>query len=228
MAFTDRMIPFHKRFGFVVGAMDHHVLLSPYLTNYKIAVVPSNISTRGATRTPTICLKTLSKNDLRDLRNDKLYSYQVPRKSSEYIISRYLDHPIYSYKIFGVIEDGGVQAFGVIRLVSAGNSVALRLVDYIGPDKKIVDFFGGASYILKEFDGEYIDFYSYGIPKRLFEEAGVLNRRDTRGLIIPNYFEPFLRENQDLIIAFVTLTDESKVRLFKGDGDQDRPSRIPN
>ena len=224
---TERMIPFHKRFGFVVGEMDHHVLLSSYRRNYKIAVVPQTISIREMACTSTTSLRKLNKKDLRSITNDRIYSYQVPRKSSAYVISRYLDHPIYTYKVYGVIENGSVQAFGVIRRIVVDNSVVFRLVDYIGPDKNIVEMFLGAQSILKEHDAEYIDFYSYGIPKRLLKETGVLNRKEVRGLVIPNYFEPFLQKNQELLIAFDTRTNAPNVRLFKGDGDQDRPSRIP-
>ena len=134
---------------------------------------------------------------------------------------------MYSYKVYAVIENGTVQAFGVLRLIFVEHGVVFRLVDFVGPSEKIVDFFKGVNRILEEFDGEYLDCYSYGIPKKYFEEAGALNRKDTRGLVIPDYFEPFLKENQDLLIGFNTIYPASDVRLFKGDGDQDRPNRIP-
>jgi hypothetical protein len=223
---TERMIPFHKRFGFVFGEMDHHVLLSPYRRNYKIAVVPSTVSVKEKACNSSIFLRSLDKKDLKSIANDRLYSYQVPRKSSAYVISRYLDHPVYTYRVYGVIENGSVQAFGVIRLVAVNGSIAHRLVDYLGPDKYIVDFFLGAQSILKECDGEYVDFYSYGISKRLFKKVGVLNRREIRGLVIPDHFEPFKQNNRDIHFAFDAVENASDVRLFKGDGDQDRPSRL--
>jgi hypothetical protein len=223
---AEEMIPFHKRFGFVIGEMSHHVLLSSHCENYKIAVVPTNISTETVASRSTTCLRRLDKNDLVSTGLERLYTYQVPKKSSAYIVSRYLNHPVYSYRIYGVIRDGRVEAFGVIRLVVVGKSVALRLVDYVGPDNKIIDFFDGAHDLLRKYTGEYLDFYSYGISERLFKEAGVLNRKEVDHMIIPDHFEPFVQKNQNLLIAFSTEANTSNVRLFKGDGDQDRPNRM--
>jgi len=51
-----------------------------------------------------------------------------------------------------------------------------------------------------------------------------LNRKKIKNLIIPNYFEPFKRINIDLNYAYKDLKKDSPVRLFKADGDQDRPN----
>ena len=42
--------------------------------------------------------------------------------------------------------------------------------------------------------------------------------------IIPEYFEPFVNKNIDLYSAYIS--NEKNIRLFKGDGDMDRPSKI--
>ena len=47
--------------------------------------------------------------------------------------------------------------------------------------------------------------------------------RDIDVIIIPNYYEPFEQKNID--INFSTNIHEG-FRMFKGDGDQDRPNSI--
>ena len=68
--------------------------------------------------------------------------------------------------------------------------------------------------------------YSFGVPINLLEEAGLTNRKNEEGLIIPNYFEPFVKENVDITYAYKADDHHPPIRLFKGDGDQDRPAQI--
>ena len=71
-----------------------------------------------------------------------------------------------------------------------------------------------------------MDIYSYGISKKILKKAGYINRYNVKNLIVPNYFEPFVRENVDIFCAFKTSLNKKKIKLFKGDGDGDRPSII--
>ena len=61
-------------------------------------------------------------------------------------------------------------------------------------------------------------------PDGFFEEtlATRINQK-LDNLIIPNYFNPYLQKNIE-IYFFVDSKKIDKVRLFKGDGDQDRPT----
>ena len=43
--------------------------------------------------------------------------------------------------------------------------------------------------------------------------------------IVPNYFEPFLKQNINIDYAFKS---KSPYVIFKGDSDQDRPNLIKN
>ena len=69
-----------------------------------------------------------------------------------------------------------------------------------------------------------MDIYSYGVPIDIIEKAGFLDRQEYDNLIIPNYFEPFERKNVDLRYAYKVKESSDPVRLFKADGDQDRPN----
>ena len=76
--------------------------------------------------------------------------------------------------------------------------------------------------MLKE-KNEYIDIYEVGIEDATLEEAGFIERKEEDSNIIPNYFEPFVQKNIEI---YYMSNCKDKFRIFKGDGDQDRPSVV--
>ena len=70
-------------------------------------------------------------------------------------------------------------------------------------------------------NAEYIDILNFGISKQIFENLGFVKLNINDDLIIPNYFEPFIRENHELNCAYRSKGDYV---FFKADADQDRPS----
>ena len=71
---------------------------------------------------------------------------------------------------------------------------------------------------------EYIDFYYHGIPDRYLIKTGFKIRKNNSKIVIPNYFEPFLRENIEINYAVKKTSYLYKQFLFKGDCDQERPN----
>ena len=64
---------------------------------------------------------------------------------------------------------------------------------------------------------------NYGIPSDIIETLG-FDLLDPKGnLVIPNYFEPFLRKN---ILIDIAIKSKHDCVIFKADSDQDRPSII--
>ena len=44
-------------------------------------------------------------------------------------------------------------------------------------------------------------------------------------MVVPNYFEPFVNKNIDISVGYRKYNNiKGNVRIFKGDGDQDRPT----
>jgi len=119
-----------------------------------------------------------------------------------------------------------VQALCVIRPIFKKDSTVLRFVDFIGPNEMFPLLQRFVFDLLKANNAEYMDLYSHGIPSILLQKAGFMDRKKRKDLIIPNYFEPFERKNKDIILAYKCSLKRPAVRLFKGDGDQDRPSQI--
>nr|MCR4746137.1 hypothetical protein [Lachnospiraceae bacterium] len=74
--------------------------------------------------------------------------------------------------------------------------------------------------LMKKNNYEYIDFYEYGLDDIYLKNAGFNERIIEDENIIPNYYEPFEKQNVDIWGHFQTDT----ALIFKADGDQDRPN----
>ncbi len=146
----------------------------------------------------------------------------IPFKDNWYVNHRFFSHPYYKYQLWGIKEEKAeVEAIFVTRDVQYNNSKAIRIVDYYGKQ----ELFGKTGCfwndILKNDMYEYVDFYEYGFCKEALEDAGFILREDNDMNIVPNYYEPFLRENVESWIHFT----DSNTLFFKADGDQDRPNQ---
>jgi hypothetical protein len=65
----------------------------------------------------------------------------------------------------------------------------------------------------------------FGIPENILFKSGFNKlKRKSSETIIPNYFEPFEQKNIT-IDFFVSSQEMGNVRIYKGDGDQDRPNK---
>ena len=114
----------------------------------------------------------------------------------------------------------------VSRIISIKGKNVIRIIDYFGSNESLEKSYVLFIYLFKKYNAEYIDMYSFGIPSKSLEFAGLINIGNQKGLIIPNYFEPFVKKNINLTFAYKAEKPHPKIRLFKGDGDQDRPSQI--
>ena len=99
---------------------------------------------------------------------------------------------------------------------------SLRIIDFNGDHKKIRFIGGQLIKFIEKNNYEYLDFYNFGIDKKYFKSAGFSEVNND--VIIPNYYEPFLRKN--IKINFAVYPKIKNFILFKGDCDQERPSLI--
>ena len=110
------------------------------------------------------------------------------------------------------------------RVATHAGRCALRVVDYVGPDAAVPGLGALVLTEVRRLGAEYADVHNWGIDPALFEAAG-FSRVDPSGAdIVPNLFEPFERHHSP--VRFALKTTHPAV-LFKGDGDQDRPSQSP-
>lgn len=143
-----------------------------------------------------------------------------PYKSLNYISRRYFDFPIYTYEVYGVqTSDTVYSSVLVLRKEIYKTRCVLRFVDCLGDVTLIKNCTQALDMLLAQCGGEYIDMYCVGLDEGTLTMAGWRKVQES-GNIIPNYFNPFVRENIEIRYC----TTDRDIVLFKGDGDQDRPS----
>jgi hypothetical protein len=224
---SSDVMPFYQWQRFDSGSMDHHVILSPFLNEFKVAQVPSfkeYIQGNAVNREESHSFSKINKAQLIKLNTDGIYAHQTPIKSDTFIINRYFNHPTYKYSVYALMNDENIDALCIVRPIFIKDSVVLRFVDFIGQNQAFLVLYDYLIEILDQYNAEYIDLYSYGVPLDILKESGFLNRKKINDLVVPNYFEPFKRINIDLNYAFKDLKKNFPVRLFKADCDQDRPN----
>lgn len=208
---------------FQTGYLSHYYILNPDIIDFNIAVVPSNVLKKESFGFDSEY--KLKHIDIETLQDAPTNLYR-PLKSKVFFINRYFKHPFYHYHFLGIYNsDNVLTSIWVYRKIEVRNSSCLRIVDVLGKFDEIDRLKEQFIEILREENAEYIDVLNYGIPSYIFHKIGFeeLNY-DSNEVIIPEYFEPFLRENKKIIIAYDSDYDDYVV--FKGDGDQDRPNMI--
>jgi len=223
---NSRVHTFYKRQGFKVVVMDHHVVLSSFVKEFKVAKVPEDLKVQSQKENFSATFQKLTIKHLQNLKTDMLYLHQLPLKSDTYIINRYLNHPVYRYEVYAISKDNMVQALCVIRPIFKEDSVVLTIMDYIGPSKAFPLLHDLILYLMKEYNAEYVDFYSHGLPVDFITRAGFINRKNVKKLIVPGLFEPFEKKNFEIRCGYFNSQNQISVRIFKGDGDADRPREV--
>lgn len=204
--------------GNTVRKMNHYYMLNQSLKEYKIAVVNRMMPLPADLREGNIY--RISDFDI--IRERFAFDEnQIPYKDGWYVERKFFRNPRRNYQVYGITADGGEQslaAFFVTRECEANGKKALRILDYYG-DREA---FGGIGRNLQKLMDveryEYIDFYEYGFEEAYLKQAGFVQRDGEDPNILPNYFEPFIRENVDIWIHY----EKEGTLFYKADGDQDR------
>jgi len=217
---------FQKLLGYKCGYLDHFFLTSDKFK--KKLIYPQNFSNYKKIEKKVNYKKLKSEKDILEL-SKEIFNYQEPQKTPRYLINRYFRNPFYKYIMYAVESKKKISAVFVFRICSYNDSSAVRIVDFIGSNymfsrgKYLFDF------ILKETSADYIDIYCYGVPKSYLKASNLENIKKyyNKNLIIPNYYEPFIKRNINLTFAYkVNKKIVKNIRFFKGDSDLDRPNMI--
>lgn len=138
-----------------------------------------------------------------------------------YFREKYEKHPSYQYQL---VHAPLCDISLVFRLVDVPNKGrAMRLIDCGGNLGALPRVMGAIVAMAKAAGVEYVDILAHWPLPEDLENAGFRRVQDE---IVPNYFEPFVQKNVTIEFA-VKNRDVASIAVFKGDGDQDRPSRIP-
>jgi hypothetical protein len=155
--------------------------------------------------------------------DDEMFNAYNSFKTKNFYINRYFKHPWYDYKLYCIKRDG-VKAILVTRECCAENSKCLRIVDYIGKHDWLVFVNDKIKKLLEENDYEYIDLIIAGEDSDLLKKAGFVDKDVDKKIVIPNYFEPFVKENVQMYYAYYNRS--RPLVIYKADSDQDRPNYV--
>lgn len=222
---SKTVVPMYKFLNFDVGQLKQFVLINTSIEKYNVVELGSY--------TPTIAksdsdyaLKKLNKESLLSISKleTKALFHSYPKKNIEYIINRYVIHPMFSYDIYSIDFHGIIKGLIVTRMIEINNSKVMRIIDFQGD-------YASLSYLNKQLMAiivkkgcEYIDFVQKGIPDDYLISTGFVEVNNIGGLIVPEYFEPLVKKN--IALDYARLGEDSNFLLCKGDSDQDRPSKI--
>lgn len=216
-----KALPLYNLVGFRTGYLDQFVWVNPTLEAYKILkdVLPQSWQMDTSSLTT---VRPLGPGQL-EASFTQLDQKDAPQKSLWYFKRRYLEHPVYRYRIQGVFEGESPSArltgVGVWRIQPHDGASVAKIIDWIGPLAGFPAFLRSIQAACLEEGCEGADLYCTGIAEQLITDAGF--RRAEGSAVFPNYFNPYLARN--VPVTFAT-TAAAPFRMFRGDGDQDRPS----
>ena len=147
-------------------------------------------------------------------------------KSKNYFNNKYSLNPFYRYYFLNFYKNKKFIFFLIVRKIKINkyNSFIFRIVDIYGQDFK-VNISSLIEKFLYEHKAEYIDFMNYGIEFKELKLMGFQKKNNSQ--LIPNFFEPFIEKNENLDLCILLNNSNNKrITINKGDGDQDRPNKI--
>ena len=215
----------YQRLDLATGKMTQWYRLNPAVKDFRIAAVKNPSIPLASAQELSPKVRLTKYENFSDLTQDFSFdayiaSNPLPLKESWYVNHRYFQHPIYHYDVYGAGTQGAkADALVVFRIQECQGARALRLVDIIGNTERLYCLTPLIDKLLSEEQAEYVDIYEKGLSADAMEKAGWLTVA-TSGNIIPNYFAPFVQQNVDILYY----TSEPRLKLFKADGDQDRPN----
>jgi hypothetical protein len=211
----------YKLLKFEIGYLNHYYFANSNNNVFKICSIDSE--------------KVINSNNLKsDCKIDILDSvsnlqktpraHYRPFKSINYLICRYENHPFYNYKFWMIKKSTEETAILVVRKIQVDDSFCFRIIDVLGDLSRLNNLSAELHRILVEENAEYVDFLNYGIDEKVFYNLGFMKKNEAE--IIPNYFEPFSRSNNNIQFAYKSHFEP--YIIFKGDSDQDRPNLLKN
>ena len=210
----------YEYLGYYTGEMKHWYRLNNKelyrIANVKDFLIPQVYEYE---KYKLIKIETFDELETKYELDNRVKETSVPFKEKWYIQTRYFEHPMYKYEVYGIEYEEKINLIVIMRITECNDSKILRVIDCIGNFELLTYITASFDDLLKKYDAEYIDFYETGLPDSIFNNAGWLDVKKTEN-IIPEYFSPYECKNID-IYYFSTQKD---MVLFKGDGDQDRPN----
>ena len=218
----------YKYLGFHVGALNHYFIPNQKINEHKISIIPDRILKINISpfKDENFFFKKVELKDLKESFDFNKYNFRLPYKDLNYFKRRYYQHPIYHYDVYGSYNGSKIIAIAVVRISEHNKSTCMRIVDFYGEEYIIGSIAAYLMEVMYVDKHEYIDFFCLGLSEATILKAGFLKvNHDEGDIVIPNYFEPFVQKNIG-ISYFTDSKNLENLRIYKADGDQDRPSFI--
>ncbi len=216
---SKKAVRLHKLLGCEIIEMDHYYRLADR-TNYRIAKV-SDKKIPVAEETGYSLEHIYSVEEMKQVIPEKILMNQLLSKDYNYIEKRYFSHPVYHYDVWKIADAGGhSHSVLITREERVRNNRICKIIDFYGRTEDLGKIARALDHQMEDKGYEYVDIYSYGISVKIYEQGGFVRCDENSKNIIPNYFYPFMQENISLKMVQPELDG---IRLFRGDGDQDRP-----
>lgn len=201
--------------------LNQYYILNDECTDFHIANIPHDAIGKDKHYSSSSKYELIKIDNIGTITDADIQHNYFPMKSLRYLMNRFQFHPIYKYHFWGVYEGTTLHAILIGRIINVDGHSVIRIMDVYGKLEGLSSIYSEVQKLLKENNAEYLDCLNYGIDPSVFDTMG-FNTLDVNGnIIIPNYFEPFLRENVVLNGAYRA---NFHYTMFKADSDQDRPN----
>ena len=195
---ADKAVGIYKYLNFYTNKLNQYVIINRELEKYKIAHIQNpkiNSINNNNLKNQYNVKKILNESQIDNFNFDD-YKSNIPFKTKNYFIKRYFKHPIYKYDVYGLYDFDKIVSLYVTRLQSFEKSHVIRIVDFIGNQNTVFSFSSFISKFIIKKKYEYVDFYCFGLNNETLLASGFeLVDPSNENLIIPNYFQPYLKKN---------------------------------
>lgn len=196
-----------------LDTMRHFYIKNSLKSSYELAVFKPFKNIKFDRQSPKF--EELNKDEFINL--NLPYSDKLPIKSKEFYIKRYFENPFYDYKFFLLkLKESFIIIVTQFRYLRQGGGHCMRIVDFIGKFEK--NLYHSFNELIQRFDCEYIDFLCFTQQDKEILDMGFCLKDDEKE-IIPHFFEPFVKENIKVVVAYYA---KDKYQIYNGDADSNR------
>lgn len=226
IAISKVTIPIYQMLGYTIGRFAQLAIINSNIDNYCIAAIDNNFKIPDLIADKSYDLRIIKNMEIIGELSDPVLYGRTTIKDVDYFVNRYLRHPVFSYRFLGVYREQKLCAFLVTRVVKHNQRSVIRVVDIQGDIKSITRITKFLHDILVKENHEYIDIMQFGLPEKDYLKSGFVKVGDNKNIVIPDYFQPFVKSNIDIIFAVRSANIENDMILFKGDAMQDTPVSV--
>ena len=220
---NPKALKIYKLLGFKTGYLNHFYLTNPLVKKFLINKILKNEVKQKRKNNSYYLEIHKNLNFYKKIENRKYYE-TLFLKNKNYFKSKYYLNPYYNYFFLVLKNKEKIYGFFIGRECKFKKRKNLRFLEFFGNTKHLIYFQNDLQDLAIKSKYECIDFYCNGIDEKILLKAGFLKNHFTKDIIIPNYFEPFSKNNVKL--AYAVWPNKNMPPFFKGDGDQDRPNKI--